>query len=332
MTEIVTDTFVRDDELLARLEPTAQLLYDRHIGISDKNLWLPDAYVPWSYAQDYDPQNPWKKEDLPVSQGLVSALEVNLLTEDNLPYYFGDLNEMFGSLGIWGTWARRWTAEEGRHSIVLRNGLFATRLVDPVQLESDRMIQVSGGEVPHPATTLDGFIYVALQELATRISHKNTAKELTRQSLLIHDVDTKAAIGKFVTGIDRTSIDENLHYLFYKDISQKALELDPLQFFESLARVIRYFKMPGTGIRDFKGRSAEIASTGIYNATVHSEKIVKHVLLNQWHVDIFSEWGTRSATEVHEIEDARANVMKQIRLVERAAKFSEATSKPVTVS
>ena len=68
-----------------------------------------------------------------------SALFVNLLTEDNLPYYFRDIERMFGADGPWGEWVRRWTAEEGRHATVIRDYLTVTRMIDPVALERGRM-------------------------------------------------------------------------------------------------------------------------------------------------------------------------------------------------
>ena len=79
-----------------------------------------------------------------------SSLIVNLLTEDNLPYYFRTIERMFGGDGAWGAWARRWTAEEGRHSMVIYGYLMVTRAVDPVALERGRMDQVSSGLVPEP--------------------------------------------------------------------------------------------------------------------------------------------------------------------------------------
>ena len=136
-----------------------------------------------------------------------SALFVNLLTEDNLPYYFRTIERMFGADSVWGTWARRWTAEEGRHSIVIRDYLTVTRAIDPVQLERARMAQVECGEVPEPETPQDGFAYVALQELATRIAHHNTGKLLTDKAG--YDVMKKVAS------------DENRHYLFYRDLVQR---------------------------------------------------------------------------------------------------------------
>ena len=105
-----------------------------------------------------------------------SSLFVNLLTEDNLPYYTNQISNGFGTDGAWGTWVRRWTAEEGRHSIVLRDYLTVTRTIDPIALERARMAQVECGQVPDPGTIEDSMVYVALQELATRIAHHNTGK------------------------------------------------------------------------------------------------------------------------------------------------------------
>ena len=61
-----------------------------------------------------------------------TALIVNLLTEDNLPSYHHEIATLFGRDGAWGTWVHRWTAEEGRHGIAIRDYLLTTRAVDPV--------------------------------------------------------------------------------------------------------------------------------------------------------------------------------------------------------
>ena len=87
-----------------------------------------------------------------MPDGVRSALFVNLLTEDNLPYYFRTIEQMFGADSIWGVWVRRWTAEEGRHSIVIRDYLTVTRSVDPIALERARMHQVSTGITPDPGS------------------------------------------------------------------------------------------------------------------------------------------------------------------------------------
>ena len=50
--------------------------------------------------------------------------------------------------GAWISWVGRWTAEEGRHAIVLRDYLTVTRNIDPVALERGRMTQLQTGLRP----------------------------------------------------------------------------------------------------------------------------------------------------------------------------------------
>ncbi|EUA51644.1 putative acyl-[acyl-carrier-protein] desaturase desA1 [Mycobacterium xenopi 3993] len=67
------------------------------------------------------------------------AMVQNLVTEDNLPSYHREIAMNFGMDGPWGQWVNRWTAEENRHGISLRDYLVVTRAVDPVELEKLRI-------------------------------------------------------------------------------------------------------------------------------------------------------------------------------------------------
>jgi acyl-[acyl-carrier-protein] desaturase len=162
--------------LLHELTPTAEQLTARHYETCKP--WYPHEFVPWSMGRDFDPALPWDADEVPLPESVRSALFVNLLTEDNLPYYYQTIDRMFGRDGIWREWSHRWTAEEARHSIALRDFMTVTRTLDPRLLEDGRMSQMSGGQVPDPTSAVDGFVYVALQELATRIAHRNTGRAL----------------------------------------------------------------------------------------------------------------------------------------------------------
>ena len=72
----------------------------------------------------------------------------NLVTEDNLPSYHREIAMNFGMDGAWGQWVNRWTAEENRHGIALRDYLVVTRAVDPVELEMLRLEVVNRGFSP----------------------------------------------------------------------------------------------------------------------------------------------------------------------------------------
>jgi acyl-[acyl-carrier-protein] desaturase len=164
------------DRLVVELEPVAERLLERHLATAKE--WFPHELVPWGRGRDFVAGEPWQAPSDPLGPGVGSALLVNLLTEDNLPYYTQTIARLFGTRGAWGCWMGRWTAEEGRHSIVLRDYLTVTRTLDPVVLERSRMAQVERAQIPQPSAAHAGLVYVALQELATRIAHLNTGRLL----------------------------------------------------------------------------------------------------------------------------------------------------------
>src|SRR5947199_7471258 len=139
---------------LSELAPVAERLYERHDATAKE--WFPHEFVPWGRGRDFVAGEQWDPDKVVMADGVRSALFVNLLTEDNLPYYFRTIETLFGRDSAWGTWVRRWTAEEGRHSIVLRDYLTVTRSIDPVALERARMAQVERGEVPEMDNPSDG--------------------------------------------------------------------------------------------------------------------------------------------------------------------------------
>ena len=256
-------------DLVQELEPVAAELLERHM--SQAREWFPHELVPWSRGRDFAPGWEWSPEEANLPEQVRSALFVNLLTEDNLPYYFRTIEAMFGRDTAWGEWVRRWTAEEGRHSIVIRDYLTVTRAIDPVELERARMAQVQCGEVPEPELPHDGLVYVALQELATRIAHHNTGK-------MVDD-----PVGYEV--MKRVASDENRHYLFYRDLSSRALEIDPSNMVLAIERQVRTFEMPGTGILNFANHARAIAKAGIYDFRVHHDQILVPVVVRHWGIE-----------------------------------------------
>jgi acyl-[acyl-carrier-protein] desaturase len=254
---------------LSELEPTAGRLLDRHMEQAKE--WFPHQLVPYSRGRDFETDYEWSPEETALTDEVRSSLFVNLLTEDNLPYYFRTIEAMFGRDSAWGEWNRRWTAEEGRHSIVIRDYLTVTRAVDPVALERARMAQVSCGQVPEPTTPQDGLVYVSLQELATRIAHHNTGK-------LVDD-----PVGYDV--MKRVAADENRHHLFYRDLTTDALAVDPSGMLVAIERQVRDFEMPGTGIVDFDAHARAIARAGIYDFGIHHAQILVPVVLRHWGVE-----------------------------------------------
>jgi len=283
--------------LLNELEPVAAGLLDKHLSTAKE--WFPHEIVPWGRGRDFAPGEQWNPDEVDIDPAVRSSLFVNLLTEDNLPYYFRTIETMFGADSAWGTWVRRWTAEEGRHSIVLRDYLTVTRLVDPVALERARMAQVESGQVPSPDYATDGIVYVTLQELATRIAHHNTGKLL----------DDPAGYEV----MKRMAADENRHHLFYRDLGTAALEIDPSAMVIAIERQVREFEMPGTGIVDFETHAHAIARIGIYDFSVHHDSVLVPVIIRQWGIDQLEGLSP-------EAEEARTKLFKRMERIAKAGR------------
>ena len=289
-------------QLLADLEPTVERLLERHLATSKE--WFPHEHVPYGRGRDPKPGEQWSEDDADLAGATIddavrSALLVNLLTEDNLPYYFRSVERMFGRDGAWGTWVRRWTAEEGRHSMAIYGYLMVTRAIDPHHLERCRMAQVSGGVTPDPPTLQHGFVYLALQELATRISHRATGKMLGDPAG--YDV------------MMRVAGDENLHQIFYRDLAHAAIEADPSGMMIAIEDQVMNFAMPGVGIPGFNEHAAAIARAGIYDLAVHHDQILAPVVLRQWDVEHVEGLDAEG-------EQARERLMVRLAKSERVAR------------
>ena len=290
------------EQLLDALEPTVEQLLERHLATSKE--WFPHEQVPYGRGRDPIPGETWTEDDADLAGATIddavrSSLLVNLLTEDNLPYYFRTVERMFGADGAWGTWVRRWTAEEGRHSMAIYGYLMATRAIDPHVLERSRMAQVSGGIAPQPGSLQEGFVYLALQELATRIAHRSTGRMMGDQAG--YDV------------MMRVAGDENLHQLFYRDLATAAIEVDPDGMVVAMEEEVRTFAMPGVGIPGFVDHAKRIAAAGIYDLQVHHEQILAPVVLRHWNVEAI-EGLTQTG------EEARDRLMKRMAKSEKVAK------------
>jgi acyl-[acyl-carrier-protein] desaturase len=257
--------------LLIELEPVVATNLDRHLSLAKE--WFPHEYVPWSEGRTYDGLlggEAWQESDAQLPDVARTALIVNLLTEDNLPSYHHEIATLFGRDGAWGTWVHRWTAEEGRHGIALRDYLTVTRAVDPIALERARMDHMQAGYAnAHEDEALHSIAYVAFQELATRISHRNTGKA------------TGDPIAEQL--LARVAADENLHMVFYRNLVGAAFDLDPDHAMRAVADVVAAFQMPGANIEGFGRKALSIALAGIYDLRQHRDEVLAPVL-RHWNV------------------------------------------------
>jgi acyl-[acyl-carrier-protein] desaturase len=288
-----------DRTLLHELEPEAGRLYDRHAKVAQE--WFPHDYIPYRLGRDFD-KEPWTPDQPRLTGVAQTAFEIGLLTEDNLPSYHRLIHGMFGQGdGAWMSWVGRWTAEEGRHAIVLRDYLTVTRNIDPIALERGRMTQLQQGYDTKSEGLLRGLAYVAFQELATRIAHRNTGR---------YSDDPVA--DKIMV---RIAADENLHMVFYRDILGAAIKIHPSAAVRAIVDEVLAFEMPGAGIPGFLRKAATIAKAGIYDLRVHRDEVLMPIIQ---HWRIFELTGLDAAAEA-----ARKTLAEHLESLETAARRFE---------
>jgi acyl-[acyl-carrier protein] desaturase len=283
--------------LLKQLEATVEENLGRHLASADD--WMPHEYVPWSEGRNFAALGgePWSVGQSRLSPVARTALELNLLTEDNLPSYHRELGHTFGRDGPWGAWVNRWTAEEGRHASCIRDYLLVTRGVDPDRLELARMATLQAGWDSGDKPLLHACAYVCFQELATRVSHRNTGR-------YCEDPIAEKLLA-------RIAMDENLHMIFYRDLVQAALEIAPSQTLRAIADEVTGFVMPGSVVPGFARKAMQIAQAGIYDLRIHHDDVIMP-LLRHWRVfeaqglDAEGEQARQDLAAALEALDARA--------------------------
>ena len=270
MCQAVRVTVMPDDVLARDLEPTVERELERHLTMARD--WYPHEYIPWGQGRDFEGPlggEPWSVDEQRFPDAARTSLIINLLTEDNLPSYHTEIAVNVSSDGAWAAWLGRWTAEEARHGAAIRDYLMTTRSVDPRGLEDARMRHMQEGFTAIHSGFLPGLTYVSFQELATRVSHRNTGDA------------TGDPIAEQLMA--RIALDENLHMLFYRNVIEAAFDLAPDQTMQAVLGSVRDFAMPGHGIDGFGRMAVQIAVEGIYDLRLHHDDVVMPVL-RKWRV------------------------------------------------
>jgi acyl-[acyl-carrier-protein] desaturase len=111
---------------------------------------------------------------------------------------------------------------------------------------------------------LQAIAYVSFQELATRVSHRNTGRaagEPLAEQLLA-----------------RISTDENLHMVFYRNLMAAAFDVAPDETMQAVRDEVVGFAMPGAGMTDYLRNSVVIAKAGIYDLRLHHDEVVAPIV------------------------------------------------------
>ena len=154
--------------------------------------------------------------------------------------------------------------------------------------------------VPEPDTAAESLVYVALQELATRIAHRNTGTLLGDRAG--YDV------------MMRVAADENLHHLFYRDLDDGGDRDRPEPDGAGhRAPGRRASRCPAPASPASPSTPRAISRAGIYDLTIHHDQILVPIVLRQWGVEQLTGLDAEG-------EQARERLMARLAKSERVAR------------
>ncbi|WP_327110054.1 acyl-ACP desaturase [Nocardia sp. NBC_01730] len=268
-------TLLTDRELLESLAVDVELNLRKHIDLADG--WQPHDFVPWDDGRNFAFLGgvDWEPEQSELSDVTKLALTVSVLIADNLPSFHREVGKYLRT-GAWWRWVGRWTAEENRHEIMIRNYLMVTRSVDPVQLERRRMDHMTKGFRRPAMHLLEVLATCAFEEAASAIRHRNIA------SLGENPMVTAIA--------ERIALDDELQSVFFADLVAAGLDLAPDQTVRAIADRVADFHVPTVTLADGRTSDEVLAEAGIYDPAKEGE-LVFAPLLKRWNVFSRTDFG-----------------------------------------
>ncbi len=249
--------------LILELEPVVAQNLSRHVQTEE--LWYAHDYVPFDQGENFAflGGKDWDPSDMTLPRHVTDALEILLITKDNLAGYHRELVEHFILDDKWGRWIGRWTAEEHLHAVALRNYLVVTREIDPSANEDVRVEHVMKGYRADTYTQMETLAFMALFERAHAVFCRNLQAEIEEPTL-------KALVG-------RIARDEERHEEFFANLVAHCLVSQQDETVAAIARRAAGLGVIGADIDAYEDKRRSVAAAGIFDEstlrTVVSDRI-----------------------------------------------------------
>jgi acyl-[acyl-carrier-protein] desaturase len=250
--------------LTLELEPVVAENLTRYLATADE--WYAHDYVPFDQGENFAflGGQDWDPSQVTLPRDVVDALEIMLITKDNLAGYHRELVEHFILEDKWGRWLGRWTAEENLHAIALREYLVVTRNFDPTADEEVRVAHVMRGYRADSYTQIETLVFMALYERAHAVYMRNLEAEITEPVL-------KRLVGRIAT-------DEERHEEFFHNLVAHCLQRYPDQTIGAIVRRSAGLGVVGGDILEYTDKLRVVAEAGIFDRDaalkVASDRIV----------------------------------------------------------
>jgi len=250
--------------LTLELEPVVAENLTRYLATADE--WYAHDYVPFDQGENFAflGGKDWDPSQVTLPRDVVDALEIMLITKDNLAGYHRELVEHFILEDKWGRWLGRWTAEENLHAIALREYLVVTRNFDPTADEEVRVAHVMRGYRADSYTQIETLVFMALYERAHAVYMRNLEARITEPVL-------KRLVG-------RIAADEERHEEFFHNLVAHCLQRYPDQTIGAIVRRSAGLGVVGGDILEYTDKLRVVAEAGIFDRDaalkVASDRIV----------------------------------------------------------
>lgn len=250
--------------LTLELEPVVAENLTRYLATADE--WYAHDYVPFDQGENFAflGGKDWDPSQVTLPRDVVDALEIMLITKDNLAGYHRELVEHFILEDKWGRWLGRWTAEENLHAIALREYLVVTRNFDPTADEEVRVAHVMRGYRADSYTQIETLVFMALYERAHAVYMRNLEARITEPVL-------KRLVGRIAT-------DEERHEEFFHNLVAHCLQRYPDQTIGAIVRRSAGLGVVGGDILEYTDKLRVVAEAGIFDRDaalkVASDRIV----------------------------------------------------------
>jgi acyl-[acyl-carrier-protein] desaturase len=236
--------------LILELEPVVQQELRRHIDTED--LWYAHDYVPFEQGENFAflGGRDWDASQVTLPKAVTDALEILLITKDNLAAYHREFVFSFVLEEKWGRWIGRWTAEEHLHAVALRNYLVVTREIDPAANEDVRVEHVMKGYRADTYSQIERLVFMAFFEREHAVFCRNLEAQITEPML-------KNMIG-------RIARDEERHEEFFANLVAHCLTYSRDETIEAIARRAAELGPVGGDIDADQDKVAKVEEAGIF--------------------------------------------------------------------
>jgi len=251
--------------LTLELEPVVADNLAQFLDSADE--WYAHDYVPFDQGRNFAflGGDDWDPSQASLPDDVADALEIMLITKDNLAGYHRELVQHFILEDKWGRWLGRWTAEENLHAIALREYLVVTRNFDPVADEQVRVDHVMRGYRASNYTQIETLVFMALYERAHAVYLRNLEAKIDEPVL-------KRLVG-------RIAADEERHERFFHNLVAHCLEHHRDSTIAAIARRTIGFPVVGGDILEYRETKLRtVAEAGIFDRAAADKVVIDSIV------------------------------------------------------